>query len=59
MLTKREIRQLLQLLLQVVVVEATGTFPFTISHKITGYSQDTTISQLQAKLSMMLEAAKS
>lgn len=56
-LTSEEIRTLLKLLGQEVVVSPTAGFPFTISQSVSGYSKDVAIGRLQAKLSIMLEVA--
>jgi hypothetical protein len=57
MLTSKQIRYVLDLLAQEVVVPPTSEFPFTVTKKAFGYSKDVERSQLQAKLSIMLEAA--
>lgn len=60
-LTKEEIRLLLSLLRQEVIVEATPKFPFRVvtdPARSMGYSEDVKVGRLQAKLSVMLEAAR-
>lgn len=58
MLTKEEIRMVLKLLAQEVVASPTELFPYTISRTTSGYSTVLVTAQLQAKLSVMLEAAR-
>lgn len=55
MLNETEIRYILDLLAQKVVVKPTQEFPYTISVKVAGWSEDSVIGKLQAKLSMMLQ----
>lgn len=57
MLSSEEVRLLLGLLSQHTVVEPSREFPFRISQPVRGYSEDPKIGGLQAKLSVMLEAA--
>lgn len=58
MLSKDEILMILNLLAQRTVVEPSNGFPFRIvaAHGATGYNDDPAVGQLQAKLSIMLEA---
>ena len=56
-LTSEECLLLLDLLSQKVVVSRSDDFPFTITKKGSGYSGDDRISNLQMKLSIMLESA--
>lgn len=58
MLTIEEIRYLLALLSQDVVLGPTKEFPFTITRQSVGYSDDPIRGKLQAKLSIMGEVAK-
>lgn len=58
MLTKTQVRKLLDLLAEETVVPPTDGFPFRISRRAPGYSKDTDTAQLQAALSIMLEAAR-
>ena len=58
MLTKEEIRLILEYLSEVSVVEPSPAFPYRVSQTKRGYSSDPAISKLQAKLSMMLEVAR-
>lgn len=57
LLTKTEIRTLLDALGHEVIVQRTGKFPYTIICPGMGYSSDPKIAALQGKLSIMLEAA--
>jgi len=57
MLTKEEIRYLLAELAQETVVEPSSGFPYRVTCRKMGYSDDLQRSKLQAKLSIMLEAA--
>ena len=57
MLTSKQILYLLDLLAQKVVVAPRADFPYTITEKAFGYSDDKERGQLQATLSIMLEAA--
>lgn len=57
MLNADDIRLLLLLLAQEVVVKPSDSFPFTVTAEKRGYSDDPKRSALQAKLSIMLEAA--
>lgn len=57
-LTKEEISLFLAFLAEKTVVEPTKSFPYRISCKRFGYSEDKRIGALQAKLSIMLEAAR-
>lgn len=54
-LTEADLHYLLDLLAQKVVVEPTKDFPFTVTTKAFGYSEDSKVGALQAKLSMMLQ----
>lgn len=56
MLNAHEIRLLLDLLGQEVVVAPTPAFPYTVTRREPGYSSDPVKGRLQAKLSIMLEA---
>lgn len=56
MLTSVEIHKLLEMLAQEVVVAPTKGFPYTITQRRGGYSNDREVGMLQAKLSIMLEA---
>jgi hypothetical protein len=58
MLSVEEIRHLLGLLGQETVVEPSKTFPFRVTRAQPGYSDDPLVGPLQAKLSIMLEAAQ-
>ena len=58
MLTKSEITLILEKLADRTVVAASPAFPFTINRRGFGYSGDPEIGALQAKLSIMLEAAR-
>lgn len=58
MLTKAEIRLILDHIGAETVVEPTEQFPFRISRRGFGYSKDPQIGPLQAKLSIMLECAR-
>jgi hypothetical protein len=58
LLTKSEIRLLLRLLGQKVVVSPSPDFAYSIVQDTTGYSLDPPIGSLQAKLSVMLTLAK-
>ena len=55
MLTQVEIRTLLDCLAQEPVVEPSDGFPYTVTRKVSGYSDKH--GALQAKLSVMLEVA--
>lgn len=57
MLSQAEIRKLLNLLAEKTIVTPSSEFPFRISQKGVGYSDDPEVSKLQAKLSIMLQAA--
>ncbi len=57
LLTKKQIHLLLDRLSEQTVVEPTKEFPYRISVKGRGYSEDKEIGKLQAKLSIMLEMA--
>ena len=57
MLSQAEIRILLSLLAEKTIVKPSPEFPFRISRKVIGYSDDPEVSKLQAKLSIMLQAA--
>jgi predicted transcriptional regulator of viral defense system len=59
MLTKDQIRLILARLNEKTVVERSPEFPYRISVETRGYSEDPEIGHLQAKLSIMLEAARS
>lgn len=57
-LTSKEILLILRKLNQRVVVPASKDFPYeVVCESRTGYSEDRETSQLQAKLSIMLEVA--
>ena len=56
-LTRDEILFILELLSEKTVVESTQKFPYRISCKGSGYSDDKRASRLQAKLSILLEMA--
>lgn len=56
-LTSKEIHTILEALSKEVVIPPSSYFPYTISVKRHGYSDNVEIGQLQAKLSMMLEVA--
>lgn len=56
-LTKAEIRMILERLELETVVEPNNNFPFAVVTRARGYSRDVKIGKLQAKLSIMLEAA--
>jgi len=55
-LTAEEIRHMLGLLAEETVVRPTEAFPYRVSQKRTGYSDDLLVSKLQGKLSILLEA---
>ena len=59
MLTADEIRLIMtKLRREVVVAERAGSFPYEITQRrASGWSDDPEIASLEAKLSMMLEAA--
>ena len=57
MLTSNEIRLILALLSERTVIGPTKKFPYRVSERAGGYSDDPTIGALQAKLSIMLEVA--
>jgi hypothetical protein len=57
MLIKEEIALLLELLAEETVVEPTKSFPYRVTRHAGGYSKDKKIGALQAKLSIMAEAA--
>ncbi len=57
-LNKKDIRLLLDLLGEKTVVGRTNDFPYTIRCRGIGYSDDPEKAAVQAKLSVMLEAAK-
>ncbi len=57
-LTKKEILLILDRIGEETVAEPTTKFPYRISRKGHGYSDDKEIGALQAKLSIMLEMAK-
>ena len=56
MLTKSDIRLILEKLSETTVVAPTKEFPYRVSCQQRGYSADPQIGKLQAKLSIMLEA---
>jgi len=56
-LTKEELLLILELVGAREVVAPTPEFPYRVTVRNTGYSSDPKVSQLQAKLSIMLEAA--
>jgi hypothetical protein len=57
MLTAEEILMILELVGEETVVAPTKAFPYRVSRKGHGYSKDPKIGPLQAKLSIMMEAA--
>lgn len=57
MLTSTEIKHVLDLLSQEVVVSPNKDFNFTISTRRFGYAPDSFTSNLQAKLSILLQVA--
>ena len=57
LLNKTEIQKLLSLLAEKTIVKPSSEFPFRISQKGMGYSDDLEVSKLQAKLSIMLQVA--
>jgi len=57
-LSKEDIRFLLERLGEETIVEPSEEFPFRVSRKGFGYSKDSKVGSLQAKLSMMLEMAR-
>jgi hypothetical protein len=57
MLTRDEIALILKKLSWVIVVPPTREFPFHIVKEGFGYSDDVEVGRLQAKLSIMLQAA--
>ena len=59
MLTKADILIILEHIGAETVVEPSPEFPYRVTKRGFGYSQDPKIGPLQAKLSIMLEAAKS
>jgi len=56
-LTKDEIEMLLDRLAEVTVVAPSPAFPYRVCKRGFGYSDEKGVGALQAKLSMMLEAA--
>ena len=58
MLKKPEIQIILERLGRETVRDESSDFPFRITRSGRGYSKDPTIAKLQAKLSIMLEAAR-
>lgn len=58
MLTKKDILFILECIGEQTVVEPSKGFPYRVSCRASGYSNDKSISSLQAKLSIMLEAAR-
>ena len=58
MLTKVEIRRLIELTQERIVVEPRPDFPFKVTERGRGYSGDPLLCRIQMKLSAMLEAAK-
>lgn len=58
MLTRDDILLILERLAEKTVVEPSDAFPYRVSHKASGYSDDKKARTLQAKLSIMLEMAK-
>ena len=58
MLTVDEIRELLRLLSEETVVQPTKSFPYRVSREHLGYSDNSDVARLQAKLSIMLEVAQ-
>jgi hypothetical protein len=57
-LNTEEVLRLIELTQRKVVVERSDNFPFEIVKKVGGYSDDPLIATLQAKLSLLLEAAR-
>jgi hypothetical protein len=57
-LTKADILLILERLGEQTVVEPSKKFPYRVSCKGMGYSDNKTVGALQAKLSIMLEMAK-
>jgi hypothetical protein len=58
MLTREDILLILDRLGDKTVVEPSQQFPYRVSCKTPGYSDDKKVGALQAKLSIMLEIAK-
>ncbi len=56
-LTEEEIRLLLSLVSQEVVIARSDDFPFTVTRNGMGYNTDLERARLQGKLSIMLEVA--
>lgn len=59
MLTKKQIHLILECLARETVVPPSDAFPYTVSRRGMGYSSDPEVAKIQAKLSIMLEAARS
>lgn len=57
MLNAEDIRLLLKLVGEETVVEPSKKFPYRVSKKVFGYSDDPQRGRVQAALSMMLEMA--
>lgn len=58
MLSKKNIRLILERIGEETVVKPSENFPYRVSRRGMGYSQDSEIGPLQAKLSIMLEMAE-
>lgn len=58
MLTHEDIATLLELLAHEAVIEPSKKFPYRVTREARGYSDDPATARLQAKLSIMLEAAR-
>jgi hypothetical protein len=58
MLTKKDILLILERIGEQTVVEPSKGFPYRVSCRASGYSDDKSVRTLQAKLSIMLEAAR-
>ena len=59
MLTKAQIRELIELTRQETVVEPSAAFPFRVTRQAMGHHPDPARARLQGALSIMLEAASS
>lgn len=57
-LTEAQILKLLDLCAEVTVVEPSEAFPYRVTRRSSGYSQDKELGQLQARLSIMLEMTR-
>ncbi len=58
MLTVTELLNILELLSRETVVEENEAFPYRVTRKGFGYSDDEATARLQGKLSIMLEVAR-